>query len=553
MSAFSRGRGPGKIGSITTGGWANPDDIGEIVHEASGTSVPDEQPLRHYASDCVLLGETYDARTLPVGWHDDRHLVTIAGSRAGKGRCAIIPNLKRYAGSIVCVDPKGENAKITVEDRARQVAQGGLGQEVYVLDPFGVSGVDPKYIATFNPLWMVRLSDDDALEQISSIAESMIVQTDPKDAHWDESARDLIEALIVHVLTDPLFRDDRSLRTLRKLLTNGLELPSSGSPSSGINFPSGMASAAPDDPFETLYKSMTKNDTFAGVVSGQGHNLINMGETERASVLSTARRNTKFLDGIIMPRALEKSRLNLSMKRFKLSKRGASVYLCLPARYMATHSRWLRLVINSLMTEFERDPPERKVRTLLILDEFPILGHLKKIETAVGFMAGFGLKLWTFLQDINQLRRDYPNSWETFLANAGICQFFGNADFSTLEYISKNLGEVEIAPVLETKAKVEQLSKGQISDEEFKQQVKQRSPLIRLTLEEEDFTSNTITAGTQVTHSPQLQKTALMTPDEIYREFSRESQRQLLLAPGLRPFYLWRVNYDQKDWATYCR
>jgi type IV secretion system protein VirD4 len=555
MDPFRRGRGQGKSGSLTTGGWADPNDIGEIVHEASKLTPPADQTLRSYSSECVLLGETYDNRKIPVGWLDDRHLVTIAGSRAGKGRCAIIPNLLRYSGSVVCVDPKGENAKLTVEQRAKPISQGGLGQEVYVLDPFNVSGVDKRFIATFNPLWMVKLTDDDALEQISAIADSMIIQTDPKDAHWDETARDLIEGVILHVLTAPEFSTQKSLRTVRRLLTNGWVPPSnsSGAGTAGINFPTSLTPPAPDDPFETLFRAMSLNDAFDGVVSGQGFNLLNMGDEERASVLSTARRNTKFLDGVSMPRALEKSHLNLSMKRFKLSKRGASVYLCLPARYMSTHSRWLRLIINSLMTEFERDPPGKKTRTLAILDEFPMLGHLKKIENAVGFMAGFGLKLWTFLQDINQLRRDYPKSWETFLANAGVCQFFGNADFSTLEYVSKNLGEVEIAPILETMSKVEQLSKGQISDEDFKQAVKQRSPFMRLTLEEEDFEQNTITAGTQTSRSPQLMKTPLMTPDEIYREFSRESQRQLLLASGLRPFYLWRINYDEKDWTKYCK
>lgn len=61
------------------------------------------------------------------------HLLTIAPTRSGKGVGAIIPNLLTTDRSVLCVDPKGENARITAAGRAR------FGP-VYVLDPFEVSG-----------------------------------------------------------------------------------------------------------------------------------------------------------------------------------------------------------------------------------------------------------------------------------------------------------------------------------------------------------------------------------------------------------------------------
>ena len=77
----------------------------------------------------IVLGQLWEGETshLFVG-DDDRHLVTLAGSRAGKGRSLIIPNLLSYPGSVVCIDPKGENAAVTARYR-REV----LGQEVVVL------------------------------------------------------------------------------------------------------------------------------------------------------------------------------------------------------------------------------------------------------------------------------------------------------------------------------------------------------------------------------------------------------------------------------------
>ncbi|MCP4305064.1 MAG: type IV secretory system conjugative DNA transfer family protein, partial [bacterium] len=53
---------------------------------------------------------------------DDGHLITVATAGAGKGTCSVIPNLLSYEGSVVCTDPKGENAAITARHR-REMGQ----------------------------------------------------------------------------------------------------------------------------------------------------------------------------------------------------------------------------------------------------------------------------------------------------------------------------------------------------------------------------------------------------------------------------------------------
>jgi hypothetical protein len=78
------------------------------------------------------------------------------------------------------------------------------------------------------------------------------------------------------------------------------------------------------------------------------------------------------------------------------------------------------------------------------MDEFAALGKMDVIETAAGLMAGYGVKLWPILQDLSQLKRHYPQSWETFLGNAGLHQFFGNTDLTTLEHVSKRLGKTAV-------------------------------------------------------------------------------------------------------------
>src|SRR3546814_13840471 len=70
------------------------------------------------------------------------HLLTIAPTRTGKGVGTIIPNLLEYPFAVVCIDPKGENARIAARQRGRFGA-------VHVLDPFGVTGL---VSAAFHPL-----------------------------------------------------------------------------------------------------------------------------------------------------------------------------------------------------------------------------------------------------------------------------------------------------------------------------------------------------------------------------------------------------------------
>ena len=107
---------------------------------------------------------------------------------------------------------------------------------------------------------------------------------------------------------------------------------------------------------------------------------------------------------------------------------------------MATHYKWLRVMINLAMTVFEREPVIPSPPVLMVLEEFPVLDHMRAIEVAAGQIAGFGVKLWTILQDLTQIQRLYRESWETFIGNAGIVTFFGNSDATTLDYVSRKLG-----------------------------------------------------------------------------------------------------------------
>ena len=134
----------------------------------------------------------------------------MAPTRSGKGVGAIIPNLLLTDRSVLCVDPKGENARVTAR---RREAFG----PVHVLDPFGISG---RPSAAFNPLDALDPHGLDLAEDAATLAEALV--SDPPghggDAHWNEEAKALIAGLILHVVTcEPPV--SRTLTRLRELLT----------------------------------------------------------------------------------------------------------------------------------------------------------------------------------------------------------------------------------------------------------------------------------------------------------------------------------------------
>ena len=85
------GETPNTFGSSR---WATLDDLEE--HEVTGT-------------DGLRIGQFKNAQGEMewISYKGDRHLLTVAPTRAGKGTTQIIPNLLTYEGSTLVIDPKG--------------------------------------------------------------------------------------------------------------------------------------------------------------------------------------------------------------------------------------------------------------------------------------------------------------------------------------------------------------------------------------------------------------------------------------------------------------
>jgi type IV secretory pathway TraG/TraD family ATPase VirD4 len=272
-------------------------------------------------SDRLWIGEAFDAEATALGYADDRHVTLISGTRGGKGASVIVPNLCRWRGSCIVIDPKGENATVT----ARRRGSGsdythGIGQEVRILDPFGEVPLASSLKAPFNPLDVIDPDGDLAVDDAGRIAAAIIVRESKNDPFWEDAARSLMKGLILHVLTFPSFKDIRNLVTVRRLLMEGDWLGIEAARAAGVEkLPTSFA---------MLWQSMIRNKAFGGVVSGVGEQMFSMADKTLSGILEQARTSTAFLDGAPMRRLLERSDFDLAA--IKTSPRGLTIYLTLP-------------------------------------------------------------------------------------------------------------------------------------------------------------------------------------------------------------------------------
>ena len=363
------------------------------------------QNLTYRQGDIYLTTE--NGRDL--GITTNRHALTIAGARSGKGAALIIPNLRRWPHNVLVVDPKGENAELTYKERQ------AMGKNVYVIDPFKIADVPEECRASFNPLADIDPDSITVREDILVIADGMIRRADPKHAEWDDGARDILAGIIAFVINDAP-PEYRTMKSVRDLLLQSR-----------------------DNLYEDAQK-MKEYASFGGLSVAGGSMIMDAIDSDKGiekDALAQAKRQTSWLDS-------EPIKEVLSTTTFKLSEiktDNASVYIVLPPQYIKTHAAFLRLFVRYALNVMAVGGSGQGEKCLFILDEFYALGKIEEIQEASGLMPSYGVHLWPFLQNMGQLQERYgKEGMETFIGNADAQIFFGTTDPMALEYVSKNIG-----------------------------------------------------------------------------------------------------------------
>ncbi|MEM9409499.1 MAG: type IV secretory system conjugative DNA transfer family protein [Planctomycetota bacterium] len=503
LADLKRGRKPGEVGQLPDAHFELPSNIaatqsmqfnlngnpeGKIFLGALGGQVvkgdrlPDGRPTRYVQGG------------IPIGYLDDRHIVLVAGSRGSKGRAILLPNLYFLppTTSLLCVDPKGDHARETLRYRAEILGQRIVG----LLDPFGVCGPGlEKYKVVFNVIEILMRSDRRTLvPNAKLIADALIVAGDFKDKHWDITSQHILAGLCIHVALHERYEGHRNLVTVYYLVSE-------------------LSVTDPDNPNHCwLELEMLANDAASGFVRNTARAFYSRTSGEYSSVLSNLRKHVEWIGIECMAECLVGKSIDL--RNFKLD--SMALYASVPAMRMNDLKGWLRLLTQMTLAAHEEVPTTNRYRqTILMLDEFSILGRMSCLEVGAAQLAGLGAKILAVVQDLGQIRSKFTDSWETFIGNAGMLIFFSLADSMSLQYVSKRLGLTSCLSRSTNLPTFEQASRNAATGESW-----------------------------SISTQP------LMTPEEICRYFARDDflLRQLILRPGYKPAILQRIYYDRHAW-----
>lgn len=367
--------------------WAGKDEV-----KAAGLLSPDGVVLGRYDRDYLR--------------HDGpEHVLCFAPTRSGKGVGLVVPSLLTWPGSAIVHDIKGENWQLTAGFRARH-------GRVLLFDP-----TNPKSSA-YNPLLEVRRGEWE-VRDVQNIADILV---DPEGSlekrnHWEKTSHALLVGAILHVL---YAEDDKTLAGVAAFLSD------------------------PKRPIESTLAAMMKTSHLgeAGphpVIASAARELLNKSDNERSGVLSTA---MSFLGLYRDPVVAEVTRrCDWRISDMVGGKRPTTLYLVVPPSDINRTKPLIRLILNQVGRRLTEDLQAKagRHRLLLMLDEFPALGRLDFFESALAFMAGYGLKSFLIAQSLNQIEKAYgPNN--SILDNCHVRVSFATNDERTAKRVSDALG-----------------------------------------------------------------------------------------------------------------
>jgi type IV secretion system protein VirD4 len=272
--------------------------------------------------------------------------------------------------------------------------------------------------AAYNPLLEVRRGEWE-VRDVQNVADVLV---DPEGSlerrnHWEKTSHALLVGAILHVLyAEP----DKTLAGVASFLSD------------------------PKRPIEVTLRAMmtTAHLGEAGthpVIASAARELLNKSENERSGVLSTA---MSFL-GLYRDPVVAKvtHRCDWRIRDLVEGDRPTTLYLVVPPSDISRTKPLVRLILNQIGRRLTEDlqAKGRRRRLLLMLDEFPALGRLDFFESALAFMAGYGLKSFLIAQSLNQIEKAYgPNN--AILDNCHVRVSFATNDERTAKRVSDALG-----------------------------------------------------------------------------------------------------------------
>ena len=371
--------------------------------------------------DAGLLG----GQGIIVGKYRDRFLtlpgkqsvMLSAPTRSGKGVGVVVPNLLAWQDSAVVVDIKSENWAITAGFRAAH------GQAVYAWAPFAEDGRSHRW----NPLSAIRLADRHVVGDTLAIAQ-VLYPTDVKgsgtEGFFNDTARNLFLGLALYLVETPELP-----RTIGEILRQ-----SSGQGQPIKQHLQGLMQRRMEG---CAHQRGPLSDACVDALM----RFLSTSDNTLSSILATLNAPLTVFSDPLVDAATSGDDFSVADVR----RQRMTVYVCIPPNRLADARVLLNLffaqLINLNTAELPEHNPALKHQCLVLLDEFTALGRINILNAAVGYLAGYNLRLVTVIQAVSQLESVYgQHDARTFATNHALQVLYAPREQRDANEYSEMLG-----------------------------------------------------------------------------------------------------------------
>lgn len=379
--------------------WASEEDI-----KNAGLLTPSGLPIGYYGETPLYQGAGAGSPSL-----------LCAGSGAGKLTTQIAAQVCTYKGSMLVLDMKGELAAVSAHQQA------ALGKHAYFINPFGLHGLPKNAV---HPLDILKPDSPTLHTDAKAIIDNLIVSSGSSGGadYFEKRAKEVCEALIKGLVQ----------------LQCGVSLPDL------YHFV--LLSDSDPEAFRGILSQMMNVSTSPDVCSVAAEMYAKSDPRHEASkefnyIMGDIKKSLSFMSDPLIRDCVNPS--GFSLDALTSPKQPCTVYVCIPAEYVAPAAPLLRLIFTTAMLYKSRKPQSPTV--VFLLDEFAQLGKFKAAENAVSYGRGIGIATHIVVQSISQIKSNYGHhALPVFLGSSPTQCFFGVRDGETAEYLSQHLGSQSI-------------------------------------------------------------------------------------------------------------
>ncbi|CAA0107121.1 Conjugal transfer protein TraG [Halioglobus japonicus] len=371
-----------------------------------------------HASSKIFIGRAYShglGLLQPVSLDVKRHLMFYAMTGSSK-TTSIISMIAAWHSSAIVIDPKSQIINALADRDWRQW---------YTFAPYAE---ESDY---FNPLdvikeAMAREGRQAAVRWALRIAEAIIVTpSGSRTPYFTDVSRQYLAALILHVLTvHP--ENEHNLPFVRDLIVNGYT----------VHDEFGRLISTAEEAQTMLLQAMMNNAAF-DVIAGGAHTLVSASGETGGNVVSTLQEQTKWLDIPEVRAVMRTSTFSLSWLK---TRNDVVIALAAPIFSLRQELAPLsRLMTNLTAYTFEA-VQEKKGLCLAIWDELPSQGYNATLEVMLAVMRSMGLIVVAIAQNVELMKKHYPQSWKSFSGEADATIWAGGNHQDSVEHLRLLLG-----------------------------------------------------------------------------------------------------------------